>query len=159
MSKTQKPTIVFAADHAGYVLKEVLKEYVQKLGYIVEDFGTFDAAPKDDYPDFVIPAAEAVARGRGKKMGVVLGGSGTGEAVAAGKVRGIRVAVVFDPYTAKMSRADNDANVIAFGGRTITKDPTYAKRLLKIWLETPFSKNPRHVRRLRKITRYESTRK
>lgn len=153
---TKKPTIVFGADHAGFVLKEILKEYVERLGYAVEDFGTFDANPKDDYPDFVIPAAEAVAKSKGKKMGVVLGGSGTGEAIAAGKVRGVRMSVVFDPYTAKMSRFDNDANVIAFGGRTITKDPTYAKRLLKIWLETPFSKHPRHVRRLRKIARYES---
>lgn len=158
MSK-QKPTIVFGADHAGFVLKEILKEYVQKFGYVVEDFGTFNADPKDDYPDFVIPAAEAVAKSHGKKLGVVLGASGLGEAVAANKVRGVRAAVVYDHFTAQKSREHNDANVIALGGRAITKNPTYAKKLLKIWLETPFSRHPRHMRRLRKIARYESLKK
>lgn len=155
-TKKQKPAIVFGSDHAGYVLKEVLKEYAQKLGYTVEDVGAWNAEPTDDYPDFIIPAAEKVAKSVGKKVGVVLGGSGEGECIAANKVRGIRAGLIYDSFTAAKSREHNDTNVACFGGRTITKDPAYTKRLLKIWLETNFSGDQRHVRRLKKISRYES---
>lgn len=155
---TKKPIIIFGTDHAGFVLKEILKEYVKKLGYVVEDFGTFNADPKDDYPDFVIPAAEAVAKSRGKKLGVVLGASGLGEAMAANKVRGVRAAVVYDRFTAQKSREHNDANIICFGSKAVAKDRDFAKQLLTLWLKTPFSKHPRHVRRLQKIARYESGR-
>ncbi len=149
------PTIVMGSDHAGYILKEVLKEWLLSLEYTVEDRGTFSGASVD-YPDYVIPTAKTVAKSSGKKVGVVLGGSGIGECIAANKVRGIRAALVYDPYTARMSREHNDANVICFGGRTVTKDPEYAKRLLRIFIETAFSGEARHRRRLRKITRYES---
>lgn len=152
----QKPIIVFGADHAGFALKKILKDFVEKLGYTVEDFGAFKMNSKDDYPDFVILAAEAVAKSKGKKLGVVLGASGLGEAMAANKIKGIRAAVVYDRFTAQKSREHNDANVIALGGQAVTKNPTYAKKLLKIWLETPFSKHPRHIRRLHKITKFES---
>ena len=151
----QKPIIVFGSDHAGYMLKEVLKEYAEKLGYAVEDVGAFNADSTDDYPDFVIPAAKKVAASKGKKRGVVLGGSGEGECIAANKVKGVRAGLIYDPFTAAKSREHNDTNVACFGGRTITKDTAYAKRLLKIWLETPFSRDARHVRRLKKISRYE----
>lgn len=152
------PTVVMGSDHAGYVLKEVLKEWLLSLEYTVEDKGTFSGAA-GDYPDYVIPAAKVVAKSNGKKIGVVLGGSGIGECIAANKVRGIRAALVYDPYTARMSREHNDANVICFGGRTVTKDAEYAKRLLRIFLETAFSGEARHRRRLRKIARYESGKK
>lgn len=156
LTKKQKPVIVFGSDHAGYVLKEVLKEYALKLGYDIEDVGAFNAEPIDDYPDFVIPAAEKVVKSAGKKVGVVLGGSGEGECIAANKVKGVRAGLIYDPFTAAKSREHNDTNVACFGGRTITKDPAYTKRLLKTWLETPFSHDARHLRRLKKISRYES---
>lgn len=148
-------TIVMAADHAGYVLKEVLKDWLLSLQYPVEDKGTFSGVMVD-YTDYIIPAAEAVAKSRGKKLGIVIGGSGIGECIAANKVRGIRAALVYDPYTARMSREHNDANVLCLGGRTVTKDPGYAKRLLRIWLETKLSPNPRYRRRILKLARYES---
>ncbi|HSD12329.1 MAG TPA: RpiB/LacA/LacB family sugar-phosphate isomerase, partial [Patescibacteria group bacterium] len=107
------------------------------------------------YPDFIFPAAAAVARSGGSAMGIVFGGSGIGECIAANKVRGVRAALVYDRYTARMSREHNDANVLCLGGRTVTKDAALAKRLVKIWLETPFSKDARHVRRLKKIAAYE----
>ncbi len=151
------PTIVFGTDHAGYVLKEILKDYLLSLNYPIEDKGTFSAVSVD-YPDYVIPAAEAVAKAHGKKIGVVLGGTGIGECIAANKVKGIRAADVDDPYTAETSRLHNNANVICFGGRTVTKDPTYAKQLLRIFLETPFSGKERYKRRLKKVALYESHR-
>lgn len=147
--------MVFGSDHAGYILKEVLKEYAAKLGYTVEDVGAWNAEPTDDYPDFVIPAAEAVAKSKGKKRGVVLGGSGIGECIAANKVKGIRAGLIYDSFTATKSREHDDTNIACFGGRTVTKDPAYAKKLLKVWLETPFSGDQRHLRRLKKISRYE----
>ncbi len=150
----RKPTIHLGTDHAGLALKEALKLRLVARGYHVHDHGTFDPSPSD-YPDFVIPAAEAVARSRGTAMGIVLGGSGVGECIAANKVRGVRAALVYDRYTAKMSREHNDANVICLGGRTVTKDPSYAWRLVAAWLATRFSKAPRHVRRLKKIAAYE----
>lgn len=151
-----KPTIIFGADHAGYVLKEVLKDYLLSLGFNIEDKGTFSVAPVD-YPDFVFKVAEDVASSRNKKFGVVLGGTGIGECIAANKVKGIRGAEVYDQYTARMSREHNNANIVCFGGRTITKDSKYTKGLLKIWLETKFSGDSRHARRLKKITKYENS--
>lgn len=153
--KHTHPTIVMGTDHAGYILKEILKDYLASLDYPIEDKGTYSGAAVD-YPDYIIPVAEAVAKSKGKKWGVVFGGSGIGECIAANKVKGIRAALIYDPYTAQMSREHNDANVICFGGRTVTKDPEYAKKLLRLWLETAFSGETRHRRRLRKIARYES---
>lgn len=156
--KPNHPTIVLGADHAGYVLKETLKEFLLSLGYPIEDKGAFSAAPVD-YPDFCIPAAEEVAKSRGRKLGIVIGGTGLGESMAANKVKGIRCAHIDDPFTARMSRDHNNANMIALGGRTVTKDPKYTKRLVRIWLETPFSEHRRHVRRLKKIAKYETRQK
>lgn len=149
------PTVIIASDHAGYPLKEKLKDFLLSLDYPIEDKGTFSVASVD-YPDFIIPAAKVVAASKGKKFGIVLGGSGVGECIVANKVRGVRAVLVYDPYTARMSRDHNNANVICFGGRTITKDPEYAKRLLRIFLETKFSGAQRHIRRIKKISQYES---
>lgn len=149
-----KPLVCLGTDHAGLKLKNAIKDYLIGLGYHVHDLGAFDEDPSD-YPDFVIPAAEAVAKGKGKAVGIVFGGSGIGECVAANKVRGVRAALVYDRYGAKMSREHNDANVLCLGGRTVTRDAGLAKRLVKIWLDTPFSGDKRHVRRLKKISRYE----
>lgn len=155
MTAVRKPTIHLGTDHAGLVLKNAIKDHLVGKGYHVHDLGAYRMTPSDDYPDFVIPAAEAVARSRGTAMGIVLGGSGIGECIAANKVRGVRAAPVYDRYSAKMSRIDNDANVLCLGGRTMMKNATLAKKLVDLWLGTKFSKASRHVRRLKKIAAYE----
>ena len=148
------PIIHLGTDHAAVKLKNAIKDHVVKLGYHVVDHGAFDTKPSD-YPDFVIPAAEAVATSRGKAVAIVFGGSGIGECIAANKVRGVRAALVYDFYTARITREHNDSNVLCLGSRTATKDVALAKRLVKKWLETPFSKKTRHIRRIRKIAKYE----
>ncbi len=155
MAVRRKIVIYLGTDHAGFALKTAVKEDLVRLGYHVHDLGAFDDAPSD-YPDFIIPAAEAVARSKGAARGIVFGGSGIGECVAANKVRGIRAAMPFDAYTASLSRQHNDANVLCLGGRTATGEVETAKRLVRIWLETPFTGDERHVRRLKKIADYEA---
>lgn len=152
MVRKTKGKIYLGTDHAGFRLKEAVKAYLTRLGFTVVDEGAFDEKPSD-YPDFVITATEKAVRS--KSRAIVFGGSGIGEAIAANKVKGARAALVYDTYTARMSREHNDANVLALGGRTVTKDPKLAKRLVGIWLETRFSKAARHGRRLKKIARYE----
>lgn len=154
MAKRSTKTVYLGTDHAGFALKENLREWLVRAGYRVVDMGTYDDADCD-YPDFVLPAAEAAAGSRGRAVAIVLGGSGIGECVAANKVRGVRAALAFDTYTARMSREHNDANVLCLGGRTVTRDPKVARRIVKKWLETPFSKETRHRRRIRKISDYE----
>jgi ribose 5-phosphate isomerase B len=147
--------IFFAADHAGFKLKERLKKYAAALGYEPIDAGAFSIDPADDYPDFIVPAVRAaVATG---ERAVVFGGSGLGECIAANKVKGARAASCFDVYTAKMSRLDNDANVLCLGGRTTVAKKGVAEKILKIWLATKFSNAARHKRRLAKIALLEKT--
>lgn len=144
--------VCLGADHAGFALKEAIKAYLVRLGYDVVDFGTADET-LCDYPDFIIPAARAAVQL--KARAILIGGSGTGECIAANKVRGIRCALPYDAYTARLCREHNDANAIALGSRTVTGKLQLAKRLVKIWLDTPFSGEARHVRRLKKISVYE----
>jgi RpiB/LacA/LacB family sugar-phosphate isomerase len=146
--------VALGSDHAGYVLKERLKRELERLGHEVLDLGTQAPEPAVDYPDLCFPVGERVADGRADR-GVVLGGSGIGEAIAANKVTGVRAAVVTSDETARLSRQHNDANVLALGGRTNALDD--AARWLRIWLETPFE-GGRHVPRLRKIADYENAR-
>jgi RpiB/LacA/LacB family sugar-phosphate isomerase len=143
--------VAIGADHAGYPLKERLKQELGRLGHEVLDLGTAAVQPPVDYPDFCFPVAERVADGRVDR-GIVLGGSGIGEAIAANKVAGIRAAVVTSDETARLARLHNDSNVLALGGRT--NAATDAVRWLGIWLETPYEAG-RHVARLRKIADYE----
>ena len=145
--------IAIGSDHAGYVLKERLKEEMVRLGHEVVDVGTGASEPAVDYPDFCFPVGEMVALGRAER-GVVLGGSGIGEAIAANKVAGVRAAVVTSDETARLTRMHNDSNVLAMGGRTNRIDD--AVRWLGVWLETPFE-GGRHEPRLRKIADYESS--
>ena len=147
--------VIIGADHAGYRLKDRLKLMLVKQEYEVLDFGTTSTADVD-YPDFVIPVAEAVSAARGAAIGIVLGGSGNGEAMAANKVRGIRAALCYDAKTAKLAREHNDANVLALGARTATRNAAFAERIVRLFLTTPFSHASRHVRRLRKIAAYET---
>ncbi|MEK6822563.1 MAG: ribose-5-phosphate isomerase [Nanoarchaeota archaeon] len=144
--------IYLGSDHAGFNLKRRIAASLAKTHVPYTDVGPFALDPEDDYPDYCIAVAEAVSRHKGSK-GVVIGGSGIGEAIAANKVKGVRAALVYDTFTAKKSREHNDANVIALRGRGVT--PATSLRLLKVWLATRFSGGARHVRRINKITRYE----
>ena len=138
--------IGIGSDHAGFAYKEKIKPYLQSLGHEVRDFGTDSPAPVD-YPRFIRPVAEAVAAGQCER-GIVLGGSGNGEAIVANRVRGIRCGVCWNEETAKWNRAHNDANVLSIGARTVSLD--LALKIVQVWLETPFE-GGRHLRRIRKI--------
>lgn len=142
--------IAIASDHAGYRLKEDLKSLLFELGHEVLDFGTHSEDPVD-YPDFMVLAAEAVSRGTCER-GIVLGGSGTGEAIVANKIPGIRCALCHDVTTARLSRSHNDANLLAMGQRIIGTD--VARDLVRAWLDTPFE-GGRHQRRINKIADIE----
>ena len=148
--------VAIGTDHAGFVLKERLKRELEALGHQVVDVGTYSEAPAVDYPDFCFPVAEKVAHGEADR-GVVLGGSGIGEAFAANKVDGIRAAVVTSEETARLTRLHNDSNVLALGGRT-NPDHEACARWLRVWLDTPFE-GGRHVPRLGKIRAYEQGRR
>jgi ribose 5-phosphate isomerase B len=137
-------------DHAGYPLKEALKVFLSEEGHEVEDFGT-DSEETVDYPAFCAAAARAVVDGRADR-GIVLGGSGQGEQLAANKVRGTRAALCNDLYLAELSRRHNDANVLAMGGRIVAV--ALAKEIVRLWLSTPFE-GGRHVRRLEQIAEIE----
>jgi ribose 5-phosphate isomerase B len=145
--------VALGSDHAGYELKERLKRELVALGHQVVDLGTAAASPPVDYPDFCFPVGERVARGEVER-GIVLGGSGIGECIAANKVAGVRAALVTSDETARLTREHNDSNVLALGGRT-TRDHEDAVRWMRIWLSTPFE-GGRHVPRLRKIHDYET---
>lgn len=138
--------ISLGTDHAGFHLKEKVKQLLESLGHEVVDFGTFseDAV---DYPLFIRPAAEAVARGECER-GIVFGGSGNGEAIAANKVRGIRCALCWNEEVARLSRQHNDANVLSLGERVIPEETALA--LVRIWLTTEFE-GGRHARRIAEL--------
>jgi len=142
--------IAIGADHAGFALKEHLKETLATLGHTVDDRGTHSEAPVD-YPPICIDVARVVAEGRADR-GIVLGGSGQGEQIAANKVAGIRAALCNDLYTARLSRAHNDANVLSMGGRIVAAG--LADEILKLWLDTTFE-GGRHQRRIAQISEAE----
>jgi len=144
--------VALGTDHAGFELKERLKRELLALGHQVVDLGTHSTEPVD-YPDFCFPVAERVAAGEVDR-GIVLGGSGIGESIAANKVLGIRASVVTSDETARLTRQHNDSNVLALGGRTNAHDD--AVRWLRIWLDTAFE-GGRHVPRLQKILDYEKS--
>ena len=135
--------IALASDHAGYRLKERIKRHLEERGHEVVDFGT-DSEDAVDYPRFIRPAALAVARGECER-GIVLGGSGNGEAMAANRIRGVRCALCWSVETARLAREHNDANVIALGARLISEDLALA--IVDTWLETAFE-GGRHVARI-----------
>ncbi len=142
--------IAFGADHAGFPLKEDLKVFVADEGHEVLDHGT-DSTEPVDYPPFCAAAARAVATGAADR-GIVLGGSGQGEQIAANKVDGVRAALCHDPFLARLSREHNDANVLAMGARVVA--PAYAREIVRVWLVTSFE-GGRHVRRLDEISQIE----
>jgi len=135
--------IAIGTDHAGFEYKQEIKRYLQERGHEVRDFGT-DSNDSVDYPLFIRPVAEAVACGEYER-GIVLGGSGNGEAMVANRVRGVRCALCWSPETARLARGHNDANMISLGQRLISLET--ALEIVRVWLETPFD-GGRHERRI-----------
>jgi ribose 5-phosphate isomerase B len=142
--------IAMGADHAGFPLKEELKGFLETEGHLVIDVGT-DSTKPVDYPAFCAAVARSVADGRAER-GIVLGGSGQGEQMAANKIDGIRASLCHDLYTARLAREHNAANVLGLGARVIA--PTYAKEIVRLWLATPFE-GGRHVARIEQIAMIE----
>ncbi|HQH73229.1 MAG TPA: RpiB/LacA/LacB family sugar-phosphate isomerase [bacterium] len=145
-----------ATDHGGFGLKEELAAHLSEAGHEVVDFGAYELNPSDDYPDFVIPLAEAVAAGKVDR-GVAICGSGVGASVCANKLPGIRAALIHDHFSAKQGVEDDHMNILCMGGRTV--GPAVAWDLVQTFLATGFSKAPRHLRRLDKVASLESERK
>jgi ribose 5-phosphate isomerase B len=143
--------ISLGCDHAGFEYKEQIKNYLTSAGHAVVDFGTHSTETVD-YPKFIRPAALAVARGECER-GIVLGGSGNGEAITANRVRGVRCALCWSLETARLARAHNDANMISIGQRMISLDT--ALGIVKVWLDTPFE-GGRHQHRIDEIDNPDS---
>jgi ribose 5-phosphate isomerase B len=158
--------IAITTDHAGFEALKELRAFLESLGHECVDYGPTHFDAEDDYPEFMFPAARAVANGECER-GVIMGGSGQGEAIAANRVPGVRAALFYGPVVAKvavdaegtmsddpyeivkLSRQHNDANVLSLSGRFLTLDEM--KTALTVWLETPFSGAERHARRIRKL--------
>lgn len=163
------PDLYFASDHAGFALKNALIEHLRTLGYGVKDFGSHAYDHEDDYPDFVLPLARAVAdaEGKGIARGIIVGGSGQGEAMCANRVPGVRAAVFYGPMRVsaaleieggrsqdgfdlvRLARRHNNANALSIGARFVSGEE--AEEAVHIFLDTPFSDSPRHARRLAKF--------
>jgi len=147
-----------ATDHAGLEFSRTVREHVASLGHEVHDHGPVDYDPLDDYPAFCINAARAVARDHEQgveALGIVFGGSGNGEQIAANKVRGVRAALVWSDATATLAREHNDANVIAIGARQHSVEEVL--RFIDVFISTPFPGDERHARRIAQLAEYEST--
>jgi ribose 5-phosphate isomerase B len=138
--------IAIGSDHAGFAYKQRIVEHLRRAGYEVDDYGT-DSEESCDYPDFVRPVAQAVAAGRAER-GIVLGGSGNGEAMVANRVRGVRCAIGWDLRSARLARLHNDSNVLSLGQRMISIEA--ALEIVDLWMATGFE-GGRHVRRIEKI--------
>ena len=144
-----------ASDHAGYELKVALVEHLQTAGHDVVDHGAHQYDALDDYPPFCFAAGEAVVADPGS-LGVVIGGSGNGEQIAANKVTGVRAALAWNVETARLAREHNDANIVAVGARMHPVD--VATTIVTTFLTTPFSGSSRHAQRIALISEYERTR-
>ncbi len=146
--------IYIGSDHAGYELKEILKIYIKELGYEIEDKGAFSLDINDDYPDFILPVAKAISSNI-NSFGIILGGSGEGEAILANKIDGVRATEYYggNPDIVKLGREHNNANILSLGARFIKEEE--AKEAVKIFLETKFSGDERHIRRLNEIIEEE----
>ncbi len=165
--------VYLATDHAGFALKEIIKPLLIEKGYSVEDCGAFSFQPEDDYPDFIAKAAEAVAK-NAEDRAIIFGGSGQAEAMTANKFPHVRAAVFYspvlpvgaadvagrmsnDPYEMiRLTREHNNANVLSLGARFLSADE--AQQAVILWLQTPFSNDVRHVRRIEKMHEIEKKR-
>ncbi|MBI5778194.1 MAG: ribose 5-phosphate isomerase B [Planctomycetes bacterium] len=145
--------IAVASDHAGYKTKEMVKGVLKQSGYDFTDFGT-NNEDSVDYPDFAFKVAESVSGGEYQK-GILICGTGLGMCIAANKIKGVRAVTPYDKFTAEMSRQHNDANILCLGARALKENDI--REIVKIWLETPFDTgNPRHQRRIQKISGYQA---
>lgn len=145
--------IYIGADHRGFKLKETLKSYLQTLNYSSEDLGAIVYDQNDDYPDFALQVAQKVAENPDENRGILICGSGVGVDIVANKIKNICSALCFDINQAKSSRNDDSANVLSLPADFISED--LAKKIVKTWLETPFSSLERYVRRIKKIKEIE----
>jgi len=143
--------IYLASDHRGFELKEKIKDWLTEWGYQYSDLGAFDYNPDDDYPDFISKAAKKISQDSENSKAIILGGSGQGEAMVANRYKGVRAAVYYggSEKVIVLSREHNDANVLSLG--TFFIDEETAKKAIKLWLETSFPGEERHVRRINKI--------
>jgi ribose 5-phosphate isomerase B len=141
-----------ATDHAAFEVKQYLAEQLTENGFEIVDHGAYGYDAADDYPDFCIPCAEAVVKDPGS-LGIVLGGSGNGEQIAANKVAGVRAVLAYSPELARLGREHNDANVLSIGGRMQSKEE--ALQMALTFLTSPYSNDPRHQRRIDKLSAYE----
>ena len=152
-------TIHIGSDHAGFDLKGEIIRFLEKKEYEVVDHGAYELDANDDYPDFVLPVALAVAEDRDSR-GIILGGSGQGEAIVANRVQNIRAIVFYgepeysDESIINLSRQHNDANILSIGARFVTEEE--ALEAIDMWLETAFSEEERHTRRIAKIDEIDS---
>lgn len=149
---TRRGAVGVAADHGGFELKEALKPRLQAAGYDVIDFGAESSAPGDDYPDYVVPLARAVATGEVSR-GIALCGSGVGASVCANKIHGVRAALIHDHFSARQGVEDDHMNILCLGGRTEGVETAWD--LVRTYLEAEYSDEPRHLRRLAKVANLE----
>lgn len=145
-------TIFLGTDHAGFELKESIKNFLDSAGYKIEDCGAYEFNREDDYPDFVSIAAQSVVKNP-DSFGIVFGYSGAGECIAANKIAGARAVLGVSEENVKLTRQHNNANVLSLGSHFT--DKSLAEKLVQLFLNTPFSGEERHVRRLEKISRLE----
>lgn len=145
--------IFIGSDHAGFDIKEKIKKYFEEKRIDYEDLGAGKLEKWDDYPVFAFRVAERVAKAKGKSLGILVCGTGTGMTIAANKVPGIRAVAAYDAYSAKMSRFDNNANILGLRGRNFSLNKI--KKIINTWLSTDFSSVNRFKRRLKKIEKYE----
>ena len=146
--------VYLGSDHAGFELKGALIDWLTKAGHEAVDCGPSSYDPADDYPPYVMRAANSAVNDPGS-LGIVIGGSGNGEQMASNKIRGVRAALAFSDETARLARFHNDANVLSLGAREYPIDA--AVGFAKVFVETPFSNAERHARRLAEIAAYESS--
>jgi len=139
--------IAIGSDHAGFEMKEAIKAHLERLKIEYNDYGTYNTDSMD-YPDTGKAVANAVAEGK-EDRGILICGSGIGMSIVANKVKGIRAALCYSSEIAKLSREHNDSNILVLAGRFTSRQD--AKEMVKVWIDTPFSNNPRHIRRIEKI--------
>ena len=156
--RSHKPKVYIGTDHAGFEMKQKLVPFVKSMGYEVYDLGAFKYEDGDDYPDFISPVAKAVGLNPESNIGIILGGSGQGEAIVANRYPNVRAIVFYgDPGLfpkddiIRLGREHNDSNILSLGARFLKIKE--AKKAVEVWLETKFSNEARHVRRIKKIER------
>lgn len=147
----KKKAIYIGSDHAGFALKKETKKFLVKEGYLIEDLGPYKYNAKDDYPDFALKVCAQVLKTKSK--GILICGTGQGMSITANKVFGIRAALCWNKETAKQARQHINTNILCIGSTTV--DAKKARVIIKTWLETPFSAEARHVRRINKIKAIE----